>query len=357
MKTVEKKLNIAVPYDLRRIGDPETLLFFDIETTGFSPSSSMLYLIGCLYFRGGEAHFVQWLACGLSEETEVLGAFLHLASGFGTLVHYNGDTFDLRYLQGLADQYRIVTPFDRLRSFDILKKVRAVRTLLQLENCRLKTVERFLGICREDLYSGGELIDVYREYLESRDPGRERLLLLHNEEDILNLPGLLPVLEYADFLNDPAFADVSSGFSEDGTVLQVSAETPYTFPCRTALTATAGIRILLEGHRLLAEIPVTRGTMKTFYQNYRDYYYLPEEDTAIHKRLAQYVDKPHRVPATPRTACTRVTGVFLPARKGLDLPVFTEDYKTGAPQVLYREEYLPEYLAALVFGLRSPAVS
>ena len=35
-------------------------------------------------------------------------------------------------------------------------------------------------------------------------------------------------------------------------------------------------------------------TLKYFYDNYKDYFYLPKEDTAIHKSVATYVDKDFR---------------------------------------------------------------
>ncbi|WP_242821567.1 ribonuclease H-like domain-containing protein [Oribacterium sp. oral taxon 108] len=38
-----------------------------------------------------------------------------------------------------------------------------------MESCSLKSCERFLGIYREDRCNGGELISVYREYLQNKD--------------------------------------------------------------------------------------------------------------------------------------------------------------------------------------------
>ena len=51
---------------------------------------------------------------------------------------------------------------------------------------------------------------------------------------------------------------------------------------------------------------------KYFYPDYKNYSYLPDEDYAIHKSCAIYVDKAHRVPARPETCYTRKTGEFLP---------------------------------------------
>lgn len=43
-----------------------------------------------------------------------------------------------------------------------------------------KSIEQFLGVHREDKYNGGQLIDVYREYLHTHEKFLFDLLILHN---------------------------------------------------------------------------------------------------------------------------------------------------------------------------------
>lgn len=54
MITIEKRLELPESYPLSRIGAPDQLLFFDIETTGLSAEHSRLYLIGCVFYRKNE---------------------------------------------------------------------------------------------------------------------------------------------------------------------------------------------------------------------------------------------------------------------------------------------------------------
>lgn len=49
MITIKKTLSLPFTYPVETIAPPEQVLFFDIETTGFSGDTSTLYLIGCLY--------------------------------------------------------------------------------------------------------------------------------------------------------------------------------------------------------------------------------------------------------------------------------------------------------------------
>lgn len=60
------------------------------------------------------------------------------------------------------------------------------------------------------------------------------------------------------------------------------------------------------------QIPVYHGTLKFFFPNYKDYYYLPKEDTAMHKSVAEFVDSAFRKKATAATCYTKKEGVFLP---------------------------------------------
>ena len=51
------------------------------------------------------------------------------------------------------------------------------------------------------------------------------------------------------------------------------------------------------------------------YDNYKDYYYLPDEDRAIHRSVGRYVDRKHRKAARASTAICVKTGfssLFLP---------------------------------------------
>ena len=203
MITITKEFKCTSPYDLSRFGEPEKLLFFDIETTGLFARQDMVYLIGCVYLRGGCWQMKQWFADSVHAEQEILIHFFLFASRFSTLIHFNGDTFDLPFLQERTARYQIPVPGKKPVSFDIYRKVRFLKKLLNLPDCRQKTLESFLGIDRKDLYDGGQLIRFYWQYLRTGEASLYKALLLHNEEDIEGLPSLLALLSYHDFFQGP----------------------------------------------------------------------------------------------------------------------------------------------------------
>ena len=75
------------------------------------------------------------------------------------------------------------------------------------------------------------------------------------------------------------------------------------------------------------KVPIYQEEMKYYYSNYKDYYYLPAEDLALHKSVASFVDSSHRVAATAATCYTRKASCFLPQWEPLVAPFFKRDYK------------------------------
>ena len=359
-------------YPLERIGCPEKLLFFDIETTGFSVSGSSLYLIGAASVSGGVWHLTQWFADRAGSEEEILQAFFSHLAPFDTLVHFNGDTFDIPYLEKRCEILGLSCPLKELKSWDIYKKIRPLKKLLGLESLKQKAIEQFLGIEREDRYSGGQLIEVYHRYLTSRDENLCRLLLLHNEEDLKGMPLILPILLYPDFLSG-SFSPVqwelreeTDIFGQKEHILEMVCQSEATLPRPFSWEHPflPGVRFQAEENRLSLSLPLFEGELKYFYPNYKDYYYLVYEDTAIHKSVGEYVDRDARKKATAATCYTRKTGLFLPQPEPASGPVFRTDYRSG---ICYREfpsdplscPDFPDYISALITsglgrGLRTP---
>ena len=216
MKTIKHPIAFSPAYPLERIAPREDLLFFDIETTGFSGASSQLYLIGCVYFDGFGWRLIQWFADTRGCEAQLLDAFFSFMKDFRVLVHFNGDGFDIPYLLKCCSRLGLSHSFDGIESLDIYKKIKPLRSFLGLESMKQKAVEAFLGVSREDVYTGGELIDVYRRYLYTGDEGLLRLLLLHNEDDLKGMPAILPILHYPDALSSPFLLKESCLLPQEG---------------------------------------------------------------------------------------------------------------------------------------------
>lgn len=347
MITIKKELSVAVPYPLEQFGALEELLFFDIETTGFSGDYSSLYLIGAVYYEGGRWKLIQWFADRADAEEELLHAFFAFLKRFRCLIHFNGDSFDIPYLLKRCAAYQLDYSFHSVRSLDIYRIIKPHKKIMGLESLKLKSIEHFLGILRDDTYTGGQLIEVYQEYLDSQSEYLYRLLLLHNEDDLKGMPAILPILCYHDFLNGPfvpigqTVRQVPDYTGKMDHFLLLSYESPVCLP--VPLEVTIGcFEMELSKRRLTLSVPLYEGELKHFYRDYRNYYYLIYEDTAIHKSVGQYVEKAAKQKATAKTCYTRVQGVFLPQPAPIWDDCLKIDYKDKQSYVLYSSERFDE---------------
>ena len=147
----------------------ENTMFFDIETTGFSPVKAIVYMIGCARRIKNRIVIDQYFAETPDDEAAVIEAFAGSLSGCSTIISFNGVGFDIPFLKNKYKKYKQEDPFCNVQILDIFKELSPIKPLLCLENYKQKSIEAFLGIDREDKYSGGELINVYYEYLAQKD--------------------------------------------------------------------------------------------------------------------------------------------------------------------------------------------
>jgi hypothetical protein len=320
-------------------------VFFDIETTGFSPAHSTVYLIGCVGRDEETVYIDQFFAESPSEEEEVLSTFLERLDGCQTLISYNGIGFDIPFLKAKCDTYHLQERFKDIHYLDIFKSVSSIKFLLKLPNYKQKTLEDFLGLSRDDIYSGGDLINVYHEYCNSHSREKEDMLLLHNYEDVLGMLDLLPVFSYIEILQGQyavSEAKIGSYKAIDGTVekeLLITMRNDYPVPKRVAFQFK-DFYFISNADISTLRIPIYSGELHFFYPNYKDYYYLPQEDMAVHKSVAAFVDKGYRENARAFNCYTRKTGEFLPQYDAIMSPSFKKEYKDKMSYFEITEDFL-----------------
>lgn len=339
MRILRQQLDRTITgYPLERLAPPDKILFIDIETTGFTAKSSFLYLIGTACMENGKWYIKQWFANTYDEEAEILSSFLSFASNFTHLIHFNGNNFDLPYLMDKCRQHQLSFRFDRLEGIDIYRRIAPCKNFLRLPNCKQKTLEEFLSIKREDKCGGGELISVYHSYVNEPTDIAFQALTLHNADDIRGMVSLLPILAFYDLFNEPpAPKKVQANYYRDldgsrHQELLMKLSLPTRLPLPVSGTAN-GCYFRGEGTEGNLRVPLYEEEMKYFYSNYKNYYYLPDEDMAVHKSVAGFVDRAHRVQATPATCYTKKLSSYLPEWDTIFEPFFRRDAKD--PQLFF----------------------
>lgn len=348
MQTLKQRLDdIRTTYPLDTIGSMEEILFIDIETTGFSATSSYLYMIGCLYYENHSFHVIQWFADTYEEEEQILNSFFRFSQPYRYLIHYNGAQFDLPYIMKKVEKKHLPYTFDAFESIDVYKRIAPYKQLLSLENLKQKSIETFLSLKREDLYNGGQLISIYHDYVKSPTEYNRELLLLHNFEDVKGMLQILPILSYYDLFNAGITCEHAEiNFYED---VYGKSQKELLLTCTSSHALPVGFsyskndcRIMAEGTEVKLRVPLVHAELKYFLPNYKEYYYLPLEDTAIHKSVAAYVDHAHRIPATLATCYTKKEGDFLPQWNACFSPEFKPEYRNRSSYFLYEDAFLTD---------------
>lgn len=339
MKIIRHPLPLTPSYPLSTLSPMDKLLFFDIETTGFSASVSTVYLIGCIYHTPNNHtwNLIQWFADTPDDEAQILTSFLSFLPPYSTLIHYNGTGFDLPFLTKRCRFHRLPCDLSQITSIDLYRLIRPYQSLLSLSSLKQKAAEHALGIRRTDPYTGKQLIVLYEHYQQAPETTLCQPLLLHNQEDLTGMFALLPLLHYRSMFDHPVRLTAQEILrSEDPPILELtctlSCHVPL--PCRFTLPCAA---VCLSGSQLTCRIPLYEGEQKYFYPDYKNYYYLPLEDMAIHKSVGSYVAKEARQKATARTCYTRKSGLFLIQPEPLWQPLFQSDYQSRPFYALYQE--------------------
>lgn len=312
MKRYHTILPVSVKLDALPEIPAEKILFFDLETTGLSWRTSHLVLIGWFCMNGKRWELTQVFLESPLEERQVICEFLSLIFDDSLLIHYNGSTFDIPYLAGKCSLYQL--PFDpqKVKTLDLYQKLRPLRRLFALPSLKQRDLEPLTGFFRQDHLTGKQVISCYRDYILSGEESLCHDILNHNREDLTGLVSLLPLQNLISWFD--ASHPVSSAVKEEEKITFLL-DTDFALPRPLSLTAK-DIALLGEGHRLRLSVRILAETLKLFFDDYRNYYYLPQEDMAVHKSVGQFVDRDHRKQATSSTCYQKKDGCFLPAPPG-----------------------------------------
>ena len=371
----------------RNISLEDTLLY-DIETTGLNPKSSQLYLLGILLFHKENIELIQYFAESVLDEEEILEQFFQLCKTKRVLISFNGEGFDNRFIETMAKSYGKLPLHLNLKQLDLFKLIRKRKKFYGLESASLKSCERFLGIYREDRCSGGELISVYREYLQDKDSEKKNMLLLHNREDIQNLPALFSFLAYenifqgnvhfqrAELLARDEIIKKNCSNQTESTLKIEHSELEETKNCHTSdkiclkfsLPSSVPVPLTLTPKNFLLEIKETslcltvhlyQGELCYFFKDYKDYEFIPSEDRVVHKSLAAMYPKEMREKAKASTAYQKMKTSFLPIFQEKE-KVFKKTYQDKQCFIPFKENTFEsispvEYLLSFFKSFFSPS--
>ena len=141
----------------------ENTMFFDIETTGFSPVKAIVYMI-VLQPDKLPAKASITAASSSTDSAKYWSITIRFLMRLAQpIISFNGVGYDIPFLKNKYKKYKQDDPFCNVQILDIFKELSPIKPLLRLENYKQKSIEAFftvfvVDICCDTLVYGHVLL-------------------------------------------------------------------------------------------------------------------------------------------------------------------------------------------------------
>ncbi|MEO6239513.1 MAG: ribonuclease H-like domain-containing protein [Vicinamibacterales bacterium] len=173
------------------------LCFFDLETTGLAGGAgTQAFLVGCAIVEDGGIRVRQFLLPGFEHERALLRMVAEWMTPRGTLVSFNGRSFDVPLFETRYLLHRLHYPLSAMPHLDMLHPARRLwkerpsvaGPPLDEESCKLSVLERHLaGYHRIGDVGGFEIPSRYFRFVRDGNAHPLEAVLEHNRLDLISL--------------------------------------------------------------------------------------------------------------------------------------------------------------------------
>lgn len=383
-------------------------LFLDIETTGVLPSKSKIYLVGL----GEYTHcpnekpcikLEQYLLESLSDERQFLDILSKRCEHILGFLSYNGQQFDLRFLQECADAYHMDLNLFHKNNIDWIHYVKKFRHIFGFSSAKQKAIEKIFGFHRTGRLEKTELIALYQQYLQHKDAKLLSILLSHQQEDFISQSHLFPLLYLNEFFmghfdyvemsfSEAALPDtasleemsskmvfhasasstnfIGSADSVDfiaptkNRYLRMYFKSSQIFPAELSFPlskqrgmtshfqGTKDVLLTIKEQSLILTFPIIYGRFLYDLPNYKDYDYLLTEQTILHRSLSAYVSKSNKRRAKKEECFLAKESEFIPCFALPQRKHYKDEHREGGylelSDVLQQEEAAMQILNTIL---------
>lgn len=275
-------------------------IFYDIETTGLSRYTAFVYLIGAVRFEENAWYLYQWMCAEENEEAQILQEFYEFLTDADCTIQYNGNRFDQPFLEERYRKHKMESPFKNIVAIDLYQLLKPCQSLFKLARMKQPDLENFAGIHNRRYCDGGQCIRLYKSFMKKKDSETADIVMGHNEEDLTGLGTIFSLLVYRK-LYDGEYHPKECTIMEQE--LKITIELFSTAPVNVSC-GNAEFYLTVAGCEAKMLVHLKDGRVRQYYRNYKDYEFIPGEDTAMPKSITRYMDKSLRIAATPQTCYT-----------------------------------------------------
>ncbi|WP_425449745.1 ribonuclease H-like domain-containing protein [Dethiothermospora halolimnae] len=198
---IKKENKLKIPNNLKNVLTNKTFCFFDIETTGFHRKRDKVILIGLSLYKENSLIIKQFFANSFDDEEILLKKFKKEIVKYDYILSYNGNRFDIPFLNDRYKYNSLDFIINKSNSIDLYEYIRSNKDILSLDSYKLKNIEKYLDIHREDLISGKKSSSMYKEYIKTKNNTLKDIILKHNYDDVYYLPDILKIFDIVEEKN------------------------------------------------------------------------------------------------------------------------------------------------------------
>ena len=309
--------------------DKEQILIYDIDTTSFEAANGCVFLIGVLYYQNDELQFLQLFSESIDEEAKIIEKFFDIAENYSVLLSYKGESFDIPFIGKRIyalkqnELYRRFTAL-RSRSFDLAGEIMSVKSCLGLSSTKLDYLRKKCGQQVPERVSGENISKFYVEHIAAAK--LKKLLETTGSagnHDMIGEYRPKPVIDELAHIKpdsgDRFLTDILYRNKENIESVIYLLRLSRLFSMRKGCfnvgiinnNDTVDFAISAKDYTLTIPVTIIALSLKQFYPNYKDYYYFPAEDMAVHKSIAEFAASGSKKKATAKTAYRNVEGRFI----------------------------------------------
>ena len=343
------------------------IIIYDIATTSFEAANGCVFLIGTAYLKDDRLMIKQFFSEDISEEPGLLKEFFGFCEGFDKIVSYKGDSFDIPYIAGRigitnVNPSSMSSGLDAIRnkSVDFYDFIKILKPAIGLVSTKQDYLQKLVGQRVSQKVSGENVCHFYVRFLaENKLKKLSETVTSHNTDGYIsgytwkNPDDDLAHIEISNnsyYLQDLLSSNADSleaviYMSRLGLLFNLAAgrfnpEIKVDDPDKRKISIEYKFDTdNLHSSVIKLDLNVYDKMLKGFYTNYRDYYYFPAEDTAIHKSVAEFTPSSSRKKATSQTAYQRLEGEFIRIPKSYYNPKLTLGEGLKVTDIRYRESF------------------
>ena len=176
-------------------------LFIDIETDGLSHKNTIIMIGMILVLKHKVVTFIQLFNEDYLSEQEMLLELksIIIKNHIEYYISFNGHSFDFPFINARYKHFKINYSLKKAMNIDLLRLVKKHKVLFDLPDYKLKSIEKSIGILRNDTISGKDSIDLYKAFIKTQNLNFKKTILLHNYEDLINMIPLLDITKKVNY--------------------------------------------------------------------------------------------------------------------------------------------------------------